>query len=77
MKKEEVLALGVSEEKYKEFQTLYNRDLNCRVTSKAFAIENEELCTRSAILAMLKLIKRPETLDSILKYINTMYYREV
>ena len=74
MKKEEALALGVTEENYKQFRELYNRDLNCRVTART--AYNTEDATRAAILAMLKLIKRPETLDSILKYINQQFYKE-
>ena len=75
MNRQEVLALGVPEEKYKEFQELYNRDLNSRVASRM--AEDNESSLRSAINAMLKLIKHPETLNGILKYINTAYYREV
>ena len=74
MSRDEVLALGVPEEKYAEFQELYNRDLNCRVTSRT--AKNAKSDTLSAILAMLKLIEKPETLDGILKYINNAYYRE-
>lgn len=75
MTKQEVLSLGVPEEKIKEFQMLYNRDMNSRVTSRT--LEDADGSLRSAILAMLKLIKKPETLESILKFINTAYYREV
>lgn len=75
MNKTEVLALGVPEEKYSQFQLLYNRDLRKRAETLA-AESGGELQTRSAINAMLKLIKRPETLESILRYINTAYYRE-
>lgn len=76
MNREEVLALGVPEEKYKEFQYLYNRDLE-KAANRKCRLDDEGGQTRSAIYAMLKLIKRPETLNSILKYINTAYYREV
>lgn len=76
MNRQEVLALGVPEEKYKEFQYLYNRDLEKAAARKA-AAEGGNIETRAAINAMLKLINRPETLNSILKFINTAYYREV
>ena len=75
MNREEVLALGVPEEKYKEFQYLYNRDLE-KAANRKCQTDEEGGQTRSAIHAMLKLIKRPETLDSILKYINRSYYGE-
>lgn len=76
MTKEEVLAFGVPESKYRAFQAAYQRDLNKIATHKR-EMEDANWQTRSAIHAMLKLIKHPETLDGILKYINTAYYREV
>lgn len=75
MTKTEVLSFGVPEERYKEFQEKYNRDLNSRLRSE-MSKEADPLI-RSAILAMLELIKRPETLESILKYINKAYFSEV
>lgn len=77
MTKEEVLALGVPEDKYREFQTLYNRDLNKLSKHYERAEADEGYQTRSAIHAMLKMIKKPKTLHDILKYINKAYYREV
>lgn len=76
MTKEEVMALGIPAEKYREFQVLYNRDLNQRAGSKV-EMEDADWKTRSAIHAMLKLIKRPETLHSILVYVNSAYFKEV
>lgn len=81
MIKEEAIALGVPEEKYREFQNAYNRDLNLRAQRIANSMyadsrDGEEWVTLSAIYAMLKMIKRHDTLESILRYINTAYYRE-
>lgn len=75
MTKTEVLSFGVPEERYKEFQAAYNRDLNSRIKSEMR--KEADPLIRSAILAMLELIKRPETLESILKYINKAYFSEV
>lgn len=78
MSRDEVLALGVPEDKYSEFQACYNRDLEKaarRLQRKAEDNSNDQV--KSAIFAMLKLIKKPETLEGILKYINTAYYREI
>lgn len=76
MTKEEILALGVPEEKYREFQRIYSRDVN-RAAKHERTVEGIDQETRAAIHAMLKLIKRPETLGKILKYVNTAYYNEV
>lgn len=76
MNRQEVLALGVPEEKYKEFQYFYNRDLE-KAANRKHAEEDADWQTRSAIHAMLKLIKRPETLKAILVYVNSAYFKEV
>lgn len=76
MTKEEVLAFGVPEDKYRAFQTAYYRDLR-KLSEQKREEEDANWQTRSAIHAMLKLIKRPETLGNILKYVNSAYYREV
>lgn len=76
MTKEEILSLGVPEDKYRAFQAMYSRDLN-KLANHKKAEEDADWATRSAIHAMLKLIKRPETLNRILRYINSAYYNEV
>ena len=76
MTKEEALALGVPEDKYRAFVAAYNKDLNKRQHNKR-EMDEADWETRSAIIAMLKLIKKPETLCSILKYINSAYFKEV
>ena len=76
MTKDEVLSLGVPEDKYRAFQMAYQRDLN-KLAKRQRAAEDADQLTRSAIHAMLELIKRPETLDRILQYINKAYYMEV
>lgn len=76
MTKDEVLALGVSEDKYRAFQEAYRRDLN-KVANQKRIEDETDWKTRSAINAMVKLIKKPETLNDILKFINKAYYREV
>lgn len=84
MKRELLEELGVPEEKWKELRAEYWSDVNkaakrleCKKNEGQLTSENEEWLTRSAIDAMLKLIKRPETLDRILQYINKAYYTEV
>ena len=76
MNKNEVLALGVPEEKYREFQYYYNRDLE-KLANRKRTEEDVNWETRSAIQSMLKLIKRPETLKAILVYVNSAYFKEV
>lgn len=76
MLKEEVLAFGVPEEKLKEFQEVYHRDCRKAAYRMGKAVD-PDADTRSAINAMLKLIKRPETLNKILRDINKYYYSEV
>lgn len=76
MTKEEVLSLGVPESKYRAFQIAYQRDLNKMANHKRES-EDADWQTRSAILAMLKLIKRTDTLHRILRYIYKEYYAEV
>ena len=75
MTKEEVLALGVSKDKYRAFQMAYQRDLN-KIANSMREEEDADWQTRSAIHGMLKLIKRPETLKSILVYVNSAYFKE-
>lgn len=76
MSRDEVLALGVPENKYKEFQYLYNRDIE-KAAKRLRKLEDSDVQIKSAIFSMLKLIKKPETLEGILKYINNAYYREI
>ncbi len=76
MTKDEVLSFGVPEEKYRSFQATYQRDLNRLAKHSRFEADTDQE-TRSAIHAMLKLIKRPETLHSILVYVNSAYFKEV
>lgn len=82
MTKDEVLSFGVPESQYKAFQEIYNRDLNMRVARKCAedkhqAVCDEEYQIRNAIASMLKLIKRPETLRSVLTHVNSAYFKEV
>ena len=77
MKKEEILSLGVPEEKIREFQELYNRDLNKAVVS---AIDRNRGCgkgeTRTAIVSMLPMVRNEESLQKILKTITHFYLLE-
>lgn len=74
MTKEEVLALGVPEDKYRAFQMAYNADLNKRIEQKR-ETDDADWLTRNAITAMVKLIKKPESLKCILDYINKTYWK--
>lgn len=70
MKKEEVLALGVPEEKIREFQALYNRDLDNRMRHP------RDSGVRSAIVSMLPMIQQEENLRKILKSVTYFYVAE-
>ena len=77
MKKDEILALGVREEKIGEFQELYNRDLNKAVVN---VIDRNRGCgkgeTRTAIISMLPMVRNEESLQKILKTITHFYLLE-
>ena len=82
MTRDEVLAFGVPESQYKAFQEVYNRDLNKAAARKLAAEQQQTACeeeyhTRNAIASMLKLIKKPETLRSVLTFVNSAYFKEV
>ena len=76
MTKQEVLALGVSEDKYTDFQAIYHRDLN-KLAAKKRNEDDAEASTRSAVFAMLKLVKKRDSLERILKYVHRVYCEEV
>lgn len=76
MTRDEVLALGVPADKVRAFQAAYMKDLNKLATKKRME-EDENYETRAAIAAMLKMIKRRETLHKVLQFINKEYFREV
>lgn len=70
MKKEEILALGVPEEKIREFQELYNRDLDNRLRHP------KDSGIRAAIASMLPMIQQEENLRKILKSVTHFYIAE-
>lgn len=76
MTKQEVLSLGVPEDKYTEFQAAYYRDLN-KLADKKRKEDDEEASTRSAVFALLKLVKKRDSLERILKHIYHVYCEEV
>lgn len=70
MKKEEVLALGVSEERLREFQDKYNRDVQRAVIHH----ENGSIRSlRGAIESMLPLIRKEKGLREILRVTAESY----
>ena len=70
MKKEEALALGIPEDKVREFQALYSRDLASRMKHiKPSGIQ-------AAIESMLPLIREEENLCKILKTVSHFYILE-
>ena len=76
MTKDEALKFGVSEDKYRAFQAVYHKDLD-KMAAKKRAEDTEEYNTRSAIVSMLKLIKKPQTLNKVLNYVHKAYFEEV
>ena len=76
MTKQEVLSLGVPEDKYTEFQAAYYRDLN-KLADKKRKEDDAEASTRSAVFAMLKLVKKRQSLEKILHYCHSVYCEEV
>lgn len=76
MTKQEVLSLGVPEDKYSDFQAAYYRDLN-KLAAKKRNEDDAEASTRSAVFAMLKLVKKRQSLEKILCYVHRVYCEEV
>lgn len=79
MNRQEVLALGVPEDKYKEFQAVYHRDL--RKAAERIVKKNEDCRIvptvdeyREAILAIIKLLPDPERLKRVLGVANNQYF---
>lgn len=76
MTKEEVLALGVPEEKYRLFQTAYNKEVNERAAKKR--LEEDELQSyRAAIDSVLALITREDKLGRVLHFAFKAFFEEV
>jgi len=73
MKKEEALALGVPEERIREFQDIYNRDLRKAVKNDR---DKQEGGTQTAIMHFVPLIKEEENLRKILKTVSHFYIME-
>ena len=72
MKKEVVLAFGVPEERLKEFQDVYNRDLKKAVIHH----ENGSIRSiRNAINSMLPMIRSEEDMREILRVTAESYSR--
>lgn len=70
MKKEEALALGVPEDKIREFQDIYSRDLTNRMKHQKYS------GTRAAIAAILPLIQGKDSLQKILETVSHVYVME-
>lgn len=77
MKKEELQALGLSDEVIKIIQQIHTRDfVNFKKRLKQFDPNKHAEETRTAIVSMLPLIKSQDNLDHILTYVNRAYYAE-
>ena len=71
MTREEAIALGVSEERLKEFQELYHRDLRKAAQRESSSASN----LRAAIAGLLPVIKDAEELRRILVLATESYCR--
>ena len=74
MNKAELLALGLPEELVREFQKIYNRDLDRRARKMIERKEPDEL--REAIVSTLSVIEDPERLRSIMATVTRHYLKE-
>lgn len=70
MNRDEVLALGVPEERLREFQDKYNRDLKKAIKNQP---DSSTKAIRAAIDSMLTLIDNPMALREILKFVTRLY----
>lgn len=70
MKRDEVLALGVPEERLSEFQDKYNQDLKKAVRNQQ---DGSAKAIRAAIDSMLPLIRSTPALREILNLVTRLY----
>lgn len=70
MNKDEVLALGVPEERLRDFQDKYNRDLKRAIKNQQ---DGSAKAIRAAIDSMLPLIHSTPALREILKFVTRIY----
>ena len=70
MKKDEVLALGVPEERLSEFQDKYNRDLKKAIKNQP---DGSAKAIHAAINSMLPLIHSTPALREILELVTRLY----
>lgn len=70
MNRDEVLSLGVPEERLKEFQDKYNRDLMRSIKNHQ---DGSAKAIRSAIESMLPLIRSTPALREILELVTRLY----
>lgn len=80
MKKSEVIAFGVPEDRVKEFQEVYHTELRntaARMIRKENEREalNDEEAIKSAIYSMVSLMTGKERLNRILNYVNSQYFQ--
>lgn len=69
MKKEEIIALGVPENRVRDFQKLYTRD----VKKMAMAAPGKCGPIREAIISMLKMVQDVDALREILDLVTRLY----
>lgn len=70
MKRDEVLALGVPEERLREFQDKYNQDIKKAIKNQQ---DGSAKAIRAAIESMLPLIRSTPALREILNLVTRLY----
>ena len=76
MTKNEVMAFGVPEEKYREFQAAYHRDVNKAAGRLAKNVQPAQVY-RTATMSLLEAIKEPGNHKKILNFVYQIYFSEV
>ena len=74
-KKEELVALGIPEERAEDLFDLYLSDIR-KLEDHYMETAKETERLRTAISATVNLIKKTDTLKRIVQYVNSAHYRD-
>lgn len=75
MKKAELFALGLTPEQIKAVQTIHKH--NVQREREKCEIEAANVDTRTAIMGIVRLLEKPESLENIFRKVKIAYRREV
>lgn len=73
--KQEFMDMGLTEDQITLIQNKWYQDIR-RIEEHYMGMAKEAENTRVAICSVVHVIKQPETLQKILNYVNSAYYKE-